>query len=343
MKGWGWGFVPWGKGWGGKGWMGGKGKGGGKGGSKIATVPDDFTFDNEARYTGKVTYYNKWKGYGFAELDQKGVVPEDRLFVHWRNIQSEDRFPFLTKDMQIEFGLMKWKEGKSGRSSLRAKTITAPNKQIIALQDSVDAEKKSFVGGQDLRYTGTLKFYDPKGGYGYVTIDEGFQLEEGIPKELRVERAEVNSGGKQPGPMENIGVEFGIWKTRRDAYKVYNMTLPGGVPLSQAQLENRVTQQNQTYQGEVKIWNWRQGWGFIKAAEGSPIPATVLAKLAEQTQAAQSKAESKGKTSSQDQLLYFRRQDCSPGVRISQDMKVTFSVYTDDKGAGACDVEAAEA
>ena len=32
----------------------------------------------------------------------------------------------------------------------------------VALQDELDANEKLFVGGQHLRYTGTLKFYSPR-------------------------------------------------------------------------------------------------------------------------------------------------------------------------------------
>ena len=47
-----------------------------------------------------------------------------------------------------------------------------------------------------VRYTGTLKFFVPKRGYGYIKIDEGFQYDkEGVPEEIRVETAEMNAGG----------------------------------------------------------------------------------------------------------------------------------------------------
>ncbi|CAE8651102.1 unnamed protein product, partial [Polarella glacialis] len=314
---------------------------GGGGGKKIPNVPADFTVDPEARYAGKVTYYNKWKGYGFVEMSEKGLVPEDRVFVQWRNIQSEDRFPFLVKDMEVELGLMKWTErgGWSSGTTLRAKTVTMPGGALIALQNSVDAEKKSFVGGQDLRYTGKLKFYDPRAGFGYVSLDPGFTVEEGVPGDLRVERAEVNAGARQPIMMDNMDVEFGIWKTRRGAYKVYNMTLPGGIAMTQEVLEHRAVVSQESFAGEVSIWNYRQGWGFIKAAAGVSFPAAVQEKLAQQTQSAQSRAEKRGKTTTQEELLYFRRGDLKQGVRLESGNAVSFQLYTDDKGAGACEIQ----
>merc|ERR1712232_1297743 len=95
--------------------------------------------------------------------------------------------------------------------------------------------------GQDLRFTGVLKFYDPRAGYGYITVDTGYVVDGAdIPTQLRVERSEVNAGGRQPQSMQNLRVEFGIWTTSRNVPKAYNLTLPGGTPMTQAALENRL-------------------------------------------------------------------------------------------------------
>eukprot|EP00929_Paragymnodinium_shiwhaense_P045023 TRINITY_DN23057_c0_g1_i3.p1 TRINITY_DN23057_c0_g1~~TRINITY_DN23057_c0_g1_i3.p1 ORF type:complete len:120 (+),score=20.96 TRINITY_DN23057_c0_g1_i3:68-427(+) len=97
-------------GWGGygKGW--GWGKGSGMPRKSALAIPEDHVIDKEARYTGTVSTYYKWKGYGFIKLSQEGVVPHDTIFVHWSNVQTDDRFPFLVKDAQVEFGLFKWME-----------------------------------------------------------------------------------------------------------------------------------------------------------------------------------------------------------------------------------------
>lgn len=329
---------------------GGKGQKG-AGSKPLPTVPDNFEVDAQARYTGTVSVYNKWKGFGFINLSTKGVVPEDRIFVHWRNIQSEDRFPFLEKDMEVEFGLMKWKERSNGNwkmvTTLRCKTVTQVGGQPICLQDSSDAEQKTFVGGQDTRYTGKLKFYEPRSGFGYVTMNEGYALEEGVPKELRVERAEVNAGGKQPVAMENLEVEFGIWKTKKGAFKVYNMTLPGGLPLTQERLEHRAVDTSIQLEGKVEMWSFKQGWGFIKVEDESTISADVRQKLEEQMQNAKQRAEKKKgqkagevKINEKDDALmfYFRRGDLKDVGKLSKDDKVIFHAYTDDKGAGACNI-----
>lgn len=297
-------------------------------------LPMGFKVDEHARYTGIVTMYAKWKGFGFIEVSQSGVVPNNRLFVHWKQLQSDDRFPFLEQGMEVEFGLSVQREFSSGRMTIRAKDVTSVGGMPIALQDELDSREKEFVGGQNLRYTGTLKFFSPRHGFGFVVMDQGYDVDPSVPSELRVETAEVNAGGKEPRFMQNMAVEFGIWRDERGLYKVYNMTLPGGHPLTQDALENRISMGPQAYYGEVAIWNWRFGWGFIRMDASTVLPVRVIAKLTQQAAAARQR----GRHINNDKMLYFRRPDCAPHVMMRQGMRVQFQLYVDDKGAGACDV-----
>lgn len=300
------------------------------------TLPSNFSVDPNARYTGMVSFYHKWKGYGFIDMAQKGIVPQDRLFVHWRNVQSDDRFPFLVKDLEVEFGLLKYQDKfRWNVTTVRANNVSLVGGTNIAMQDDVDAQEKNFVGGQHLRYTGTLKFFNPRIGFGYVKMDEGYDVDPGVPNELRVETAEVNSAGKRPMPMQNVAVEFGIWIDKRQKHKIYNMTLPGGHPLTQDALENRITMGPAAYTGKIAIWNWRQGWGFIRADPSTSFPPRVVTKLAQQQQAAQARGK---KVSLDDKMFYFRRTDCMAGYDPRRDMEVSYQLYVDDKGVGASEV-----
>merc|ERR1712232_381076 len=300
----------------------------------------NFQVDQKARYIGTVAFYHKFRGYGFLELHQKGVVPNDKIFVHWKELCSDDRFPILTKDLEVECSISMQREWRSNGQTLRAKRVTSIGGMNLSLQDDEDAKEKTFVGGQHLRYTGMLKFFTPRHGFGWVLMDEGYDVPPDVAREVRVDREEVNAAGQDAPFMQNLAVEFGIWKdtrTGKTIYKVYNMTLPGGHPLTQDALENRISMGPQSYSGKVGIWNWRAGWGFIKVDEGLTLPPRVLAKLAQQVQAARAR----GRQISDDKMLYFRRADVStPGAILRQGMAVTFAVYIDDKGAGASDVRA---
>jgi len=214
-----------------KGWGKGGG-GGGKGKSRPAAVPDDFQLNPAAVYTGSVSAYYKFSGYGFIVPEQLGVIPNDKVFVFWKNIKTQDRYPTLMKDMQVQFTLQVVE--KQGVKTLQADNVSMPGGGMISVQQENDTQK-TFVGGQNLRYTGTLKFFLPKQGYGYIKIDPGYQYDrEGVPEEIRVETDEMNCGGGNPDQAEDLKVEFGIWVTSRGAFKGYNVTLPGGGPLPAA-------------------------------------------------------------------------------------------------------------
>lgn len=300
-------------------------------------LPAGFEVDSAARHAGTVAEFYKWRGYGFVRPAEEGLVPGGRLYVHWSNIQTDDRFPALLRGMDIEFGIMKWKDKRQGSvTTLRAKYVTLPGGASVAVQDEEDSKNKTFVGGQHLRYTGTVKFYSPKGGYGYVLVDEGYSFEEPPPRELRVEEAEVNAGGKKVNRwLENISVEFGIWKTSKGAYKAYNMTLPGGAPITEERLENRQTVGQETYRGQVTYWNWRQNFGLIKAGAWVALPQEVESRLARMQEA----AKQSGKKVYPEKLLFFRKADVAKGCSPKEGLQVSFRVYVDDKGAGACVVQ----
>jgi len=288
-----------------------------------------------------VTDYSKWRGFGHISVDQKGVLPGDTIFVHWKNIQTEDRFPRLYQGLQVEFGAMisrEWKGWKKVRS-LKAKTVTLPGGAQVNIQDAMDAEKKQFVVSQTARFTGNLKFFDSMKGFGWVTVDDGFAFPEEVPKEIKVEGTEINFGGRPPRHrLEQLAVEFGIVKNKKgDAYLVYNMTLPGGLPLKQEKMENRQELPGQTFAGTIAWYNWRQGWGHILPDPGMQLPPVVAEKLEENLVAAQAKAKADS-DKVPEKLLYFRKSDCEWGEKLEVGNKVTYSLYVDDKGAGACGV-----
>jgi len=314
------------------------------------TIPEDYEIDKDARYPGTVTQYHKWQGYGFIKPDQDGLVPSDKVWIHWSNIQTDDRFPFLVQDQKVEFGLMKWTSGPSNArtSSLRAKTVTDVGGSMIAVQEKADAEKKEFVGAQSMRYGGILKFYSPMKGFGYVTINDGHELPDDVPKELRVEEPEVNCSSRRPTVyIENTPVEFGIVKNKRGQYMVYNMTMPGGSPLTKANLEHRSSSGEQTFRGTISFFHGWQNWGLIVPESLESLPPNVQQSLRDQQQKSIEKSKSKQTPETEakpppEQALYFTKLDILKGTSLKKDTKVSFKAYTDDKGAGAFDIASVE-
>merc|ERR1719436_495468 len=119
---------------------------------------------------------------------------------------------------------MTWTEWRTGSArSLRAKNVTQVGGANLSVQDDMDAKDKTFVGGQHLRYTGMLKFFTPRHGFGWVLMDEGYDVDSTVPREMRVDREEVNAGGQQAPFMQNLAVEFGISKDSRPGKTVYKV------------------------------------------------------------------------------------------------------------------------
>merc|ERR1711862_816483 len=106
------------------------------------------------------------------------------------------------------------------------------------------------------------------------------------------------------------------------------MGLPGGHPLTQDALENRISMGQNQFVGEIAIYNWRNGWGFIAPEPSQTLPPRVLSKLQTQAQAARQR----GKNITSETMLYFRKADCMPGWAPNRGMAVSFALYVDDKG-----------
>jgi len=164
---------------------------------------------------------------------------------------------------------------------------------------------------------------------------------ENVPAEIKVEGTEVNCGGQSQITRlrcEQLDVEFGIVKSKNgDQYLAYNVTLPGGAPLKQENLEHRQGLDG-SYTGTVSWFSWRQGWGQIAPDSIAALPSAVQQKLRESMEAAAKAKPDK----TPEELLYFRRGDAEWSLKPEEGTKVKFSVYTDDKGAGAMNIAAAE-
>eukprot|EP00913_Durusdinium_trenchii_P014259 g13377.t1 len=169
-----------------------------------------------------------------------------------------------------------WK-GWSRVRCLKAKTVTLPGGGLVNIQDAMDAESMQFVGAQNFRYTGTVKFFDQFRGFGWVSIDDGFAMEDPVPKEIKVDLVELNTGGKSLRMrIDKLAIEFGIIKGKNGEFMAYNVTLPGGTPITQEAIEHRQEEgAGQRYSGVIQWWHRWQGWGHILPDPGCTFPAAV--------------------------------------------------------------------
>lgn len=305
-------------------------------------VDNDCFIDKDARYTGTVSTYLASRGYGFIELDQKDIVPNDRVWVYQANIATEGppRGFHLVKGQEVEFGVTRFSEGKASkrRTTLRAVRVTQSGGASFAVPDEV----KTYVGGSHTRYTGTLRSYNPRQRCGWVVIDEGHTsaFKESVPAELKVEEKELNCGGSKPREwLENMSVEFGIVRSKAFGYLAENVSLPGGLPIQKQRIESRQLASQDYFYGSVTSYHKAKGWGYIWPDNAETLPASVQANLAFRA----IRLAEKGVNMYEDGFIYFRKEDVAGDCWIDEQIPVKFKVYMDSKGVGACDVMSAMA
>eukprot|EP00439_Symbiodinium_sp_Y106_P036570 s1909_g4.t1 len=87
-----------------------------------------------------------------------------------------------------------------------------------------------------------------------------------------------------------------------------------------------------TFSGTITAYNKKFGWGFILPDNVEELPEEAQIKIAE----ASEQAVSNGKSA--QSLLYFRKPDITEGCEADREKACTFSLYVDDKGAGALEL-----
>lgn len=305
--------------------------------------PSTTKVDEKTRFKGTVLRYNKQGGYGFVKPEKSGVVPGDEVMVYWKEIKSTDRWPFLYKDLDVEFNLAKYEKANGSGCIIKGTEVTLPGKKAVNLQDELE-DKKEYIHSKATRFSGVVKYYNAAEGYGSVTLDEGYAGVEDVPAEaLRVVRAEINSGSEAPCLRKDLKIEFGIQKNLKGNYSCYNVTLPGGDSLERNVVEERKEEGKTTYNGEVSFFSVQKGYGYIKPDSISKFPAKCKKALEEDAAASKAKLEKKGqdkKSTALEPLVYFRRGDMSENF-VKRGTKVSFRLYQDIRGVGALAVTAA--
>jgi len=303
--------------------------------SKLAPV--DFKVDEKKTHKGECVYFNKRGGYGFIKPDASNVAPDDKVMVFWKELKTDDRWPYMHKGMKCEFKLSKFVPKSNNGAIIKARDVTAPGGKKVALLDELE-EKFEYVHSRTTRFTGEVKFYNIGQGAGYVTIDDGYAGVEQVPKDIRVVRNEINGSG---GLRKGLKVEFGIKKNAQDKYSIYSLTMPGGGDVVREEVEERKTAGNSTFSGSVSFYNAKERFGYIQPDSTAKFPPAVKKAIEESNERAEKKFKKDGKKSKEpDSLVYFRRGDVADvDGKIWRGTKADFKLYTDNRGAGAHEVK----
>jgi cold shock CspA family protein len=300
--------------------------------SKDNHVKGDVEVDEDARYTGTVVSFLKQRGFGFIKPDDLEIDGVSQLMCHWKEIKSDDRWPSLDKDLQVEFSVSKNVTKDGSKAYLKAKDVTLPGGVSINIQEESE-DKLEYVGGdKNLRYTGKVQWFDFQKGFGFIKLDEGYDIPDEVPTEIRIQRQEISSGEEAARLRKDMEVEFGISKNKGGKYNCFNLTLPGGEPVSRTVVEEREMAGDDVYQGTVKIFSFGNGW--IEPEDASALPADFSKKLKAFTEKRAKKSSKKV-----EELIYFRRDDMEDSkASVTKGSACTFKIYSDNHGVGACEV-----
>jgi cold shock CspA family protein len=283
-----------------------------------------FKVDETKRHTGNVVFFDKRRGFGFVKPVTSGVVPDDKLMVHWSAISSTDTWPYLYKGLDVEFSIAKKEVSKGTMAILRADRVT----QLGGAPLACDAgEEKEWLQSAGKRYQGDVKFYNADSGFGWATLAAAV----GDVSEVKLIREEI-AGGEAKPLGKGLKIEFGVYKKARGTLTAHDVTLPGGAPVTRDIGEGRQTFGTTEYTGEVQWYHARNGIGFLVPTDFDALPKQVQAKS---TEAAQKHANKTQKESFEG--LTFRRRDLSDpsGPLLSSGVRVRYTAYIDNYGAGA--------
>jgi CspA family cold shock protein len=107
------------------------------------------------RQAGTVRWFNARKGYGYITPDDGGTS----LFVHYSAIRGTG-FRTLSAGQRVDFVV--------------GRTAKGPSALDVRLLDSTDTDKDAETGTDGgARQTGTVRWFNARKGYGYITPDAG--------------------------------------------------------------------------------------------------------------------------------------------------------------------------
>eukprot|EP00927_Polykrikos_kofoidii_P079441 TRINITY_DN76222_c0_g1_i1.p1 TRINITY_DN76222_c0_g1~~TRINITY_DN76222_c0_g1_i1.p1 ORF type:complete len:242 (+),score=49.54 TRINITY_DN76222_c0_g1_i1:64-789(+) len=172
------------------------------------------------------------------------------------------------------------------------------------------------------------------GGKIYSGEEDGWSRKNGNSTTKSTTKSSVKSTGKSTGKSSGKGKGAGSGKGKGKGKK-RAAPLESKFWKKKVENENRVLVGEKSYSGRISRYIYKQGWGFLLPDNPSGMPKQV--KLA--CEEAAIAAEEAGKEVDPN-AIYFRKPDVNheDGFKLREDVRVTFSVYVDDKGAGACNV-----
>lgn len=209
--------------------------------------------DTSTRLTGTVVNYEYRRGFGHVVPD--GGSEEDKVFAHWKNIESADDWPSLKEGLKVEYYLGQHTQGQRSGQKFAAK-ITLPGGAKV----SVGAEAKGRkILDASKRFTGTVKYWNQQRGFGWIKFDNDLTVAgETVPakEDCYVPIDEIKTDDSPPGLKVGLEVEFTVYKGK-GGFGAASVTAPGGGKLT-------VPWEDRSQGWGKRGWNNDGGWGQNK-------------------------------------------------------------------------------
>lgn len=211
-----------------------------------AVEEDDETIDESVRYKGTVHKFFKRRGFGTIIPEGKTAEEKgDHVFVHWKQIQSSDPWPALEDGQVVEYYLGEKKKPRKPNQKTFAANVTLEGGNPVVV--GPDATKT--YPDKDSRFSGTVKWFDPRKGFGFIKPNEDFCFEE---VDFTTDKANIyvcredikvaDGVDSAPSLKDKSEVEFTLYK--KDEGKSWGageVTKVGGEPLGTADFKERRT------------------------------------------------------------------------------------------------------
>lgn len=219
---------------------------------------DGITIDESVRFQGTVSRWDNRRGFGYIIPEGKGET--DKVFALWRQIESSDEWPALKEGLVVEYYIGK-KEGAKRKSQQKfaAKiTLEGGNPVTLALDRTYPNRAQ--------RFSGTIKFFDPRKGFGFVLPSADFTFDGTAFKtgegNIHIAREDIKTTANiAPSLKKGTEVEFTLYKTsdEKKGYSAADVTKPGGAQFAEEDLMTKHT----GWPRRRKVQKGKKGFGAV--------------------------------------------------------------------------------
>lgn len=201
--------------------------------------------DESVRFKGTVNKFDVRRGFGY--IIPEGKTEDDKVFAHWRQIESSDEWPQLKEGQVVEYYIGK-KEGAKRLSQKKfAAKITLEGGNPVTVAVARDYPNRS------QRFQGKVKFFDARKGFGFVRPSADFSFSgtdfKASEAKIYIAREDIKTDADiAPNLKDDADVEFTLYKSpdtekseKGSGYGAGDVTKVGGDVFSEGDFATKKT------------------------------------------------------------------------------------------------------